>query len=152
MMNRLLLPHWFRKTGLALLPFAIVLMILAFFYEYDLPFLAYNTCHSTKDFLDTSNHNLTDELAVVSLFACLFFLAFSKEKHEDEYLNEVRLKALQISVYINYIVLAVATVTVYGLSYMYVLYGNLFTILVIFILVYYYRVHIKGRLAREEQI
>ncbi len=151
MLNQLLLPNYYRKVGFMLLPVAAFLLVAVFIYEYSIPFLEYGKGIKSSIY-DMKNNDFSDELAVLLSFVALFTIAFSKEKTEDEYLQGVRLQALQISVYVNYIVLAVALVTVYGLDYLYVLYGNLFTILIIFIIVYYYKVHVKGRLSKEEQL
>jgi len=152
MLKQLLLPNYFRKAGVLLLLPALCLLVAVFMYEFSIPFLVYGQAEVSTSVFDMKNNDLSDELAILLSFFSLFCIAFSKEKVEDEYLQGVRLRALQISVYINYLVLAVATVAIYGLSYLYVLYGNLFTILIIFIVVYYYRVHIKGRLSKEEQL
>lgn len=150
-MKSLLIPHGFRKVGLILLPFAVILLIAVFMNEYSIPFLNYDSPAITSDPYDIRNHDLTDEVAILLCFISLFMIAFSKERQEDEYLLKVRLRALQISVYANYLVLAVSTLAIYGLSYLYVLYGNLFTILIIFIVVYYYEVHFKARFVKEGQ-
>lgn len=146
MVSKILLPHFYRKAGFILLPVAVVLLIATVGYEYSLPFLDYADKYPKKDPFDLRNYNFSDELAMILTMASLFMIAFSREKQEDEYLQEVRLKALQISVYVNYFVLVAATLFVYGTSYLYVLFGNLYTILIIFIAVYYYRVHFKTRL------
>lgn len=150
-MKSLLIPHGFRKIGLILLPFAVLLLVAVFMNEYSIPFLNYDTPTIKSNPVDIRNHDLTDELAILLCFTSLFMIAFSKERQEDEYLLKVRLRALQISVYVNYLVLAVSTIAIYGLSYLYVLYGNLFTILIIFIAVYYYEVHFKNRFVKEGQ-
>ncbi len=151
MLNNLLLPNKFRKVGFVLLIPALILMIAVFYYEYSIPLLSYGTPKPGSAPFDLKNFDFSDELAMLLTMFSLFCIAFSKEKHEDEYLREVRWKALQVSVYINYLVIALGTVLIYGLNYLYVLYANLFTILVIFIIVYYYRVYFKGRLSKEEQ-
>ncbi|MCB0698636.1 MAG: hypothetical protein H6551_12955 [Chitinophagales bacterium] len=143
-----LLPNKLRVLGFVLLPVAIALIVMVYGYDYYLPFLEY-TGKENSNFLDLRNHNLTDELGVVLSIISLFLIAFTKEKHEDEYLQGVRLKALQLSVYINYFVLALSTLLIYGTNYLTVMYANLFTILIIFIVVYYYNVHVKGRIAEE---
>lgn len=145
MKKQLLLPHSFRIIGFILLPIAVSLLIMVFMYDYSFPFLSYGHAELKKGTFDLVNHDFSDEAAMLLTFISLFMVAFSKERIEDEYLQKIRLKALQISVYVNYAVLVVGTVTIYGLSYLYVLYGNLFTILIIFIVVYYYKAHFSTR-------
>lgn len=150
-MKSLLISHNFRKVGFVLLPFAIALLIAVFINDYSIPFLKYQAPIMALKPVDIRNYDLSDEVAILISFVSLFMIAFSKEKQEDEYLLKVRLRALQISVYINYLVLAVSVLAVYGLGFLYVLYGNLFTILIIFIAVYYYEVHFKARMGKEGQ-
>lgn len=147
-MKSLLLPHSFRKIGFIMLPIVVVLFVMVLLKEYTWSFLDYKPLMSDKSIFNTSNGNFSDELTLLLTFLCLFFIAFSKEKVEDEYLQKVRLHALQVSVYINYIILALATFLVYGLSFLNIVFGNLFTIPVIFISVYYYLVHIKPRITK----
>ncbi len=148
MKNAFLLSHKWRNIGWVLLPFAIAFLIAAIVYEYTVPFLVFGHPKlSAGDTFDIKNNNLTDELSILFTFISLFCIAFSKEKVEDEYVAAVRLKALQVSVYVNYAVLVISLFTIYGLSFLYVLYGNLFTILIIFIMVYYYYLHLKPKMA-----
>ncbi len=148
-MKDLLLPHNFRKLGFLLLPIAAALFVIVLLNEYEFPFLDYKPSGKSSGF-DMKNYNFSDELTLLLTFASLFSIAFSREKIEDEYIQSVRLQALQISVYINYGIIALSTVLVYGLDYLNVVFGNLFTILIIFIIVYYYKAHIKPRMSKEQ--
>ena len=65
-------------------------------------------------------------------------VGFSKEKHEDEYIQSMRLNALLWAVLISYSVLLFSFLTVYGLSFLYVLSYQMFSVLIIFILRFHY--------------
>ena len=155
MKNKLLLPRQFKIIGSVMLPFAIALI----FYSNDHKFsflevrkwLKSDGLGFNDEFLLSPKFtgNLTLTLAMLFTFLALFFIAFAKEKVEDEYIRSVRLKALQISVYMNYFILAVATILFYGFSYLMVMEFNLFTILIIFILVYYYHLYIKPHFSKS---
>ena len=54
--------------------------------------------------------DLSGTIALIATFLSLFMIAFSRERREDEYVMQVRLKALQISVYTNYLILGIATI------------------------------------------
>lgn len=149
MKSVLLLPHRFRLWGWILIVPSTLLLIAVLMYEYSVPFLKLSQPVHAANLLDFNNYDLSDEFTVLLVFASLFMIAFSKEKVEDEYIRAIRLKALQISVYVNYLVLVIGIVSFYGLNFLYVLYGNLFTILIIFILVYQYYVSIKPRLSKS---
>ncbi|QKZ14575.1 hypothetical protein [Spirosoma sp. KUDC1026] len=78
-------------------------------------------------------NNLTDEFAGVGVIVGLLLIAFSKEKVEDEMISRIRLEALQWSVYANYLLLAIAMLTVYNGAFLEVMVYNMFTVLLVFI-------------------
>lgn len=86
---------------------------------------------------------------MVATFISLFMIGFSAEKNEDEYVSSIRLHALQWSVYINYFILAVASLLIYGFSFLWVMELNLFTLPVIFILIFNFNLHIRPRLSKS---
>ena len=63
----------------------------------------------------------------------LLLIAFSREKHEDEFISRIRLESLQWAVLINYLLLIVSAFLVYGFSFMDVMMYNMLTVLIIFI-------------------
>ena len=77
--------------------------------------------------------NLTDEIAAIGVIVGLLLVAFSREKVEDEMIGQLRLEALQWSVYANYIVLAIAILTLYDTAFFTVMVYNMFTVLLVFI-------------------
>lgn len=66
---------------------------------------------------------------------------FSKEKQEDEYINAIRLDAMQIAVYANYFILLVANFTFYSTDFLLIMVFNLATIPTIFLIVFHYRLY-----------
>jgi hypothetical protein len=85
-------------------------------------------------------------------YAC-YFLPFafmlwiySKEKVEDEYINMIRLEAMQIAVYVNYSILLLSNIFCYGVLFLMVQLINIITIPLIFVIIFQYRLH---RLAKE---
>lgn len=78
-------------------------------------------------------NNLTDELAGLGVIAGLLLVAFSKEKVEDEMISRLRLESLQWGIYANYLILAVAMLTVYDIAFVDVMICNMFTVLLVFI-------------------
>ncbi|GAB3988901.1 hypothetical protein GCM10028807_12570 [Spirosoma daeguense] len=78
--------------------------------------------------------NLTDELACMGMILSLMLIAFSQEKVEDEMISQLRLEALQWSVYFNYFILAIAILTVYDTAFFNVMIYNMFTVLLVFII------------------
>ena len=150
MKNDLLLPNKCRKIGWVLLVPSVILLIAIMMYDFSIPFLKMSQPASKPGSFDIKDYDMSNEVAIFLVFAGLFMIAFSKEKREDEYVASVRLKALQISVYVNYIVLVVGLFSFYGFSFLMILYANLFTILIIFIAVYSYKLHFRTGLKEEQ--
>lgn len=70
---------------------------------------------------------------------------FSKENQEDEYISAIRLDAMQIAVYANYLILLIANFTFYSTDFLLVMVINLATIPTIFLIVFHYRMYrLKG--------
>lgn len=80
------------------------------------------------------NQDLTDEVAAIGVILGLLFIAFSREKVEDEMIGQLRLEALQWSVYANYLILMIAILTVYDEAFFSVMVYNMFTVLLVFII------------------
>ena len=74
-----------------------------------------------------------DEVAAVGIILSLLFIAFAREKTEDEMIRQLRLESLQWSVYANYFLLSLAVVFIYEEAFFEVLVYNMFTILIVFI-------------------
>jgi hypothetical protein len=64
-------------------------------------------------------------------------VAFSKLKTEDEYMMKIRLESLVWAVYVNFIVIIIANIAIFGIDFLDVLMLNMYTILVLFILKFY---------------
>lgn len=71
----------------------------------------------------------------------LMVWVYSKEKVEDEYINHLRLDALQIAVYANYAILLLSNFTVYGFGFLFIQLLNLATIPLIFVIRFQYRLY-----------
>ena len=71
----------------------------------------------------------------------LILVAFSREKQEDEMIQKLRLQALQWSVYANYLVLILCSLIFYWLDFLNVLIFNMYTVLVVFIIMFRWTLH-----------
>ena len=136
MESKLLLPNRYKRFGLILLLPSLFLGILVRFFDFQVSFL---TFHFGKAVVHNKNLNLeewinlTDELALTGIITALLFIAFAREKTEDEYIAHTRLESLKWAVLINYILLLVATWLVHGIAYIDVMMYNMLTVLIIFI-------------------
>ena len=91
----------------------------------------------TQAFVVT-NANITSTLIGVIFIIGGLLVGFSKEKNEDEFIAQTRLYALLWAVFTNYILLILALIFIYGLSFLSVMVYNMFTVLILFIMRFNY--------------
>ena len=75
----------------------------------------------------------------------------SREKIEDEVGRQIRLSSLLVALYVNYAVLIVCSLFVYDLDFLYVMMYNMFTILLIFVVVFRYRMWRLNKDMKDEE-
>ena len=144
MKSLLLLPPSYKKIGWLVLIPSLLLGISVRFFDLQWKFL---TLGKGKGILDTKI-NFTDEIALTGIILGLLFLAFAREKQEDEFIYHTRLQSWQWSVLINYGLLLLATWVVHGLEYIDVMMYNMLTVLIIFIIRFHW---VLNREKKSEQ-
>lgn len=78
-------------------------------------------------------------------------IAFSREKFEDEYVAQLRLASFQWAVLVNYALLLVAFLAVYGINFLMVLPYNMFTVMLLFVTRFHYLLYRTRTLATDEE-
>ncbi|MCH8902305.1 MAG: hypothetical protein IIA45_00075 [Bacteroidetes bacterium] len=158
MKTQLLFPHSFKKLGWILLLPAAALGILQLFDVLDTSFMEFNifAIHSDEFMGDSGwfmviKNDLSDELAGVFFIIGGIIVAFSKEKNEDEYIAKIRLDSLLWATYLNYVLLVLAFIFIYGISFYMVMMFNMFTILVFFIVRFNLMLYRAKRLLTNEK-
>ena len=66
------------------------------------------------------------------------FVAFAKQKIEDEFIMKIRLLSFQWAILVNYILLLFCFIFVYNVSFLSVMVYNMFTVLILFIFRFHY--------------
>lgn len=136
MKPKLLFPHRFRLIGWLIFVPSAALGLATLYADLSVDWLEFDLVNRYVKLTSGSlmaTQNLTDEVAALGVIAGLLLIAFSREKVEDEMMGQLRLEALQWSVYANYIILAIAILTVYDTAFFNVMVYNMFTILLVFI-------------------
>ena len=134
MRKNYLFPTTFRKIGWCLfVPFAITSFICLF-------------DGSNEDWLKVNalsvipwgiiKNSLFDELSMIGLTVSLLFIAFSKEKDEDECIANIRSNSLIWATITAYSLLIVCTMLIYDMQYLNFVFIDLFMILFLFIIKY----------------
>ena len=144
--NKLLLPHRYKIVGWVLALLFLALGIAVYFFELSVPALTLDLKRDGKGIFEVIN--FTDEIALTGLIVSLFFIAFAREKNEDEFITHNRLESWQWAVLINYILLLLATWLVHGFHFIDVMMYNMLTILIIFIIRFHYVLY-KTRAFKE---
>ena len=136
MLVHFLFPHRYRLIGWILLVPFMVLGFLTLYNEFEFGFLdvALRSAENS-DWLDKPEiENFTNEIAMIGTLVALMFIAFAKEKVEDEYILKLRLDSLLVAVFVNYILLLLAILFIYGLDFVEFLVYNMYTVLILFII------------------
>jgi len=147
MKTKLLFSNQFKRVGWILLVPSTILGILFIFFDFKLNFLdskvfaIYSESFvpwSSATIFGFEKDNITDELVGILFLIGAIFVAFSRERYEDEFIAKTRLESLVWATYINYGILILCFLFFYGTSFLYVMIFNMFTILILFIIRFYY--------------
>ena len=80
-------------------------------------------------------------IVIIGTLAGLYMVAFSKEKIEDEFINSLRMDAMIKAIILNCIIIAITSVALYGLWYVYTLSATQYFVLLAYIVIFRYNMH-----------
>ena len=146
MENSLLIPGKYKVVGWIIFILFACLGLATLYWDYSIPGLVLPLKESL--FFDA---NLTNELALAGVIIGLMIIVFAREKIEDEYISLMRLKCLQWSVLISFVILFILNFMFYGGSFYVVLIYNMFTIPLIFIGKFNYSLYCLRREREEDE-
>jgi hypothetical protein len=159
-MKPLLLPNRLKNIGWILLLPSFVAGLVFIVFEYKLPmdpkvnvfgfFGEAILSSKLEQQFRVSSVDLIQNLIGICFLIGGILVMFSKEKKEDEFINQLRLNALQWSVFINYSLLLFCFLLVHGLAFLNVMVYNMFTIIVIYILRFQYLIY-NHSIVKNEQ-
>jgi len=138
-----LFPNKFKKIGWFILIPSAIIGLVTLIYEYEPSFLDFNvpaifideiTLSDNKQLFGMVNNNVLNEILGILIIISSLFVAFSKEKLEDEYISKIRLESLVWAVYVNYGILLFSFLFIYYFSFLWVMIFNMFTVLLFFII------------------
>jgi magnesium-transporting ATPase (P-type) len=96
---------------------------------------------STTRYFKIVNNPALDELIVLLFIAFGIVYAFAKEKQEDELVAAIRLHSLAWATIINYSILFACYLLIYGLPFFNILMAAMFSQLIIFIIIFRYKMY-----------
>lgn len=158
MKTKLLLPNKFKTPGWIMLIPTTLFGLYIIFSDFEFDFLDARvfTFYSDEILGDSVTmgfvrKNLTYTITGIIFIISAFFVAFSREKTEDEFISRIRLESLLWATYINYGILLFCFMFFYDFGFFYVMIINMFTVLVIFIIRFQYLLHrAKKSLSHEK--
>ena len=159
--TRMLLPRGFKTAGICLLIIGVVLGVLYCIVPEAVEF----SWNDIRELFGASRIPVQNELfggysaeydlsiTVISLLMVVagVFIGFSRNKEEDEFIEQIRFESLILSVYLNSIILVVCLFWVWGLKFLPVMFCSLFSVLYIFIICFYIRMLINKKTMRNEE-
>jgi hypothetical protein len=145
MKTKLLFPNQFKRIGWVLLIPSAIIGILIVFFNVKFTFLDSKAftiyCegfNGTPTILGFIKANYAATIVGVLFLIGAIFVAFSKEKLEDEFIAKTRLESLVWATYINYAILTLCFLFFFNTEFLLVMIFNMFTILIFFIIRFYY--------------
>lgn len=106
---------------------------------------------STNKFFTIIENSIIDELLLFGLIIGGLLIGFSKLKIEDELTSKIRYESLVWATYLNYALILLFTIAVYGLSYLNILFFNTFTLLLFFIIRFHYLIYKLNKTSNDDE-
>jgi hypothetical protein len=158
MTNKLLLPNRYKLLGWCLLIPATILGFILSISDYETLQLNWKTLALFNDDFQLKSPsigiietNLTPTIVGVLFIIGALFVVFTKEKNEDEYIANLRLSSLLWAVLVNYSLLLLCFLFVYGMAFFTVMLYTMFTTLIIFIVRFNYILYKNSKVVLDEK-
>lgn len=157
-----LFPKNYRKAGLVLIALGVLLWLidvifsgLTFLenihvlalYDSGLPF---NQTRGESTFPRIIEDDFRYETICTFLLLGLLFFGFSKRESEDELIQKIRLESLLWATYVHFFLFIVLTLFTFGLFYLNILLFSVFTILIIYIIRFEFKLFQLKKTLNEE--
>jgi len=154
-----LFPNKFKTIGWILFVPAIMLTIIISILEINTDeILVINvvsileTSISLKSsFFSIIKNGVVDEILTITMIIGGLLIGFSKLKNEDEYISKIRYESLVWATYLNYAIILFLTVFMYGMVYLNVLFYNMFTLLLFFIIRFHYIIYKLNKSSNDDE-
>ena len=153
-----LFPHKWRKIGWIVFIPSMVFGLITIITEYEpgfldmrVPGIFIDEILGKSRVIGFTTNNILNELLGAMVIISGLLVAFSKEKNEDELISKIRLESLVWATYVNYGILLLSIIFVYGLSFFWVMVFNMFTILLFFIIRFNWQIKLLNKDSAYEE-
>ena len=164
--TKFLLPSGYKRAGWWIFSITVVLIILHFIFQSQCDFSLNNIRELFgmerldgngdlfSGFLSSSfgpNDDLLLTFIGILLIVAGIFIGFSRNKEDDEFIEQLRYESLILSLYINSGIVLLCLILVWGLPFLWVMMINIFSILYVFIICFYLRLYLNKQSMRYEK-
>lgn len=150
-MKTLLFPHRFKRVGWVIFPFILILdIVMMILIHTEVLENSSGVLHEILNIIDSSVELFTN-IAIIGSIICMLLITCSREEVEDEMISSIRQQALLVALYVNSAILILASLLFYSLDFLNVMMYNMFTIPLIFMVVYLWKMWMLKRGAGDEQ-
>ena len=158
MKTNYLFPNQFKRIGWFLFIPGVILGIVFLIFQPDINFLNFKVFSIAEQaildktvFFSVYENNFLDEIIGLLIIIGGLFIAFSKEKTEDEFISKIRLESLVWATYVNYAILIISIIFIYDMIFFWVLVFNMFTLLIFFIIRFQWALYKSKNQMRDEE-
>ncbi len=154
-MKTMLLPHRYRAIGWWILIPTALLGVVLYFNGFDglpdflLPSDQTSRWHQTLT--SETAIRLYNNVALIGILVGTLMVACSRERVEDELTTALRLDALLLALYLNTGLVILAALWIYDFDFINVMCYNLFTLPVLFLLLFRWKIRRLRKEARNEE-
>jgi hypothetical protein len=138
-MNSKLLDYKFKVTGIVMLLAATALTIFYFTmnFRFSIPVFAVFSSFLETKFFTVFTTNFADELILLLFLFGFYLVAFSKEKNEKEFYQQLRVDAFIQAVKYSAAFLLFSILFIYGNGFITMLVINMYAIFVFYLVIFY---------------
>jgi hypothetical protein len=159
MKTHFLFPNKYQKIGWILFIPSIIIGASLFFSNFDFDnhfeikvfaFINDDILSEVKYFTFIKN-SILDEVLEILIIIGAMLIGFSKTKNEDEFISKVRYESLVWATYLNFGLILLSTLFVYGFAYFDVLIINIFTMLIFFIIRFHFMIYKLNKSTSDDE-
>lgn len=159
MKTHFLFPNKYKKIGWIIFLPGLLMQLVSLACDINLDdnlntkvFAIYQEGIGTKSgFFNIIENGITDELLTISLLIGGILICFSKLKTEDEYISKIRYESLVWATYLNYGLIIFFTLFIYGMPYLNVLFYNMFTLILFFMIRFHYMIYKLNKATNDDE-
>ena len=155
MKTNYLFPNRFKKIGWGLIALAVIATTIIAITETEISCKVLAIINGVflgdTGYFEIITDDIGFEVLSIVLLVGGLFVTMSKEKVEDEFISKIRLESLVWATFINYGIITLAILFVYDISFLYALTINIFSLLIIFSVIFHWKLFKSRKALNHEE-